>query len=540
MTNPDNDSNEEFVILEFNAVMENITGNQSINNLTGAATSPIVNRSDSFQARVNNAVTATSNTVTVRLAEPNLSNLSKSVNVTGPDAGDTVVYTLSFSNPSTVNTSPAFDVRLLDTLDTDLIFQSIAISGSGYVNAVDNSSAPTVDVSIDEVDPGGSVSVQVTAVIVDDVAIGSTIPNSAGLTYTSLPGTNGTTSNPTGSSTPGSPGSATGERTGADGSGGALNDYADTASVELELADPAVSKIVSSTSVSTTGSGQFSPSITDLVVGEEVTFNLVVTLPEGDGPVVVTDNLPTPPDGVLRLLSSQVLSIGGQISGSTLSVGDPGVARDTGSDGLDDQLVFDFGDLHNEPDGVQDSGDQITIEVIARLENDALNQNGDALANQVTLDYTTGTQTDSAQVEVVEPDLTITKVADDDTPYLGQTITYTITVQHSSSSAADGEDIVITDIIPSGLSYVSGSASLPAIQVNESGDPIIVFSIPSLALASGSTTFTYQATVDLPPSAEVGDVLTNTPSMQWTSISGDDSSERTGTGGVNDYADSDQ
>ncbi len=538
VTNPDNDTNQEFVVVEFNAVMENIAGNQSINNLTGAATSPAVNRTDSFQALVNGTANTNSNSVTVRLAEANLSNLTKTVNVSGPDAGDTIVYTLAFSNPSTVNTAPAFDVHLLDTLDGDLIFQSVAISGSGYVNAVDNSISPTVDVSIDEVDPGGSVSVQVTAVIVDDAAFGSTIPNSASLTYTSLPGTNGTTTNDTGSSTPGTPGSATGERTGADGSGGALNDYADTASLDMSLADPAISKSISATSVSSTGSGQFTPSITDLVIGEEVTFNITVTLPEGDGPVTVTDKLPAPPDGVLRLLSSQVLSIGGQISGSSLSVGDPGVASDTGSDGLDDQLVFDFGDLHNEPDGVQDSADQITIEVVARLENDALNQNGDLLTNQATLDYGTDTQSDSAQVEVVEPGLTITKLADDDTPYLGQTVTYTVTVEHSGSSAADAEDIVISDTIPAGLSYVPGSASLPAAQVDESGAPTIVFTIPSLALADSSTSFTYQATVDLPPSANVGDVFTNAPSMQWTSISGDDTNERSGAGGVNDYSDS--
>jgi LPXTG-site transpeptidase (sortase) family protein len=532
-TNPDDDANQEYVVVEFNALTENVAGNQAVNNATGAAS--VTTRSDNFQSRVNGAVTATSNSVSVRIAEPNLSDLTKTVNVTGPDAGDTLVYTLSFSNPSGVNASPAFDVRLLDTLDSDLILQSVAVSGSGYVNAVDNSSAPTVDISIDEVDPGGVVNVQVTAVIVDDVALGSAIPNNASLTYTSLPGDNGSASNPTGSSTPGSPGSADGERTGADGSGGALNDYADSASLDMALADPAVSKSISATSVASTGSGQFSPSITDLVIGEEVTFNITVTLPEGDGPVAVTDNLPSPPDGVLRLITSQVLSIGGQISGSALSIGDPGVSSDTGSDGLDDEIVFDFGTLHNEPDGVQDSEDQIAIEIVARLGNVSANQNGDALTNDVTLDYSTGTQTDSAEVEVVEPALTITKVADDDTPALGQTITYTVIIEHGGSSAADAEDIVISDTVPDGLTYVGGSASLPAAQVDESSAPTIVFSVPGLALASGSTSFTYQATVDLPPSAEVGDVFTNSPTSQWTSIPGTDANERTGAGGVNDY-----
>ena len=533
LTNNDDDPNQEFVVVEFNALVENVSGNQAVVNATGAASPTTL--TDDFRSRIGGTFTSTSNQISVRVAEPNLSSFAKSVNVTSPDAGDTVVYTLGFTNASGNDSAPAFDLRLTDTLDSDLIFQSVSVTAPGYATVTDNSSAPTVDIGISELDPGDSVTVHVTAVIVDDAIIGETIPNSANVTFTSLPGNSGTTSNPTGSSTPGGAGTATGERTGSDGMGGVLNDYANIATRDLVLADPAISKSVYGTSVSTTGDGEFNPAITDLVIGEEVTFRITVTLPEGDGPVTVTDNLPTPPNGVLRLLSSRVVSIGGQISGSALSVGDAGTASDTGSDGLDDQAVFSFGSLHNEPDGVSNSGDQIVIEVVARDENVSGNQNGDSLVNQAVVDAGDGSQSASSTAEIVEPALSVTKTADDTAPHLGQTVTYTVTVSHTGTSTADAQDIRIEDVLPTGLSYVSASASLPAAQVDDSGLPTLVFTIPTLSLADGSLSFTYQATVDS-AATSVGQTLTNLETMTWTSISGSDANERTGEGGVNDYA----
>ena len=61
-----------------------------------------------------------------------------------------------------------------------------------------------------------------------------------------------------------------------------------------------------------------------------------------------------------------------------------------------------------------------------------------------------------------------------------------------------------------------------------------------MTLALGSATLTYQVTIDLPPSANVGDVLTNNADLTWTSLPGPDAGERTGAGGVNDYRDGHQ
>ncbi len=280
------------------------------------------------------------------------------------DAGDTVNFRITYSNPAGLPNTTAFEARLTDTLDANLVLNLASINvtlAGGAAGVTDASGGNTVDVTVDSVPAGGSVQIDFTATVVNNVLVGVIIPNRAELVYTSLPGPNGTSPNPTGSTAPGAPGTATGERTGADGVGG-LNDYVDTASVDINLTDPVLSKTISSTSVASTASGEFDISIVDLVVGEEVTFGVTATLPEGTAvPLRLTDTLPTIPAGVLRAVSASIVSIGSQISTSIV----PTITLSDGPDpdALDDQVVFDFGDATNAPDGVVNDADRITVRV---------------------------------------------------------------------------------------------------------------------------------------------------------------------------------
>ncbi|MFP3853679.1 MAG: isopeptide-forming domain-containing fimbrial protein [Anaerolineales bacterium] len=541
LTNNDRDEDEEYVVLEFNALVENVDGNQAYDNNSGTS-SPTELEND-FRVWVDGTVIATSAIESVWVAEPAITNVTKTATTAPGDAGDTVVYQIAFSNQATGSDgAAAYNLRLTDSLDPNLNSASVTdvtVSDPSDAAVTDNSSGLNIDVLIGQLNPGGTVTVQISALVDDDAPIAATISNEAQLTYTSLPEESGTTSNLTGSSTPGTAGTPTGERTGGDGESGALNDYADSADLDLSLDDPAISKVVTDSSVASTDTGQIDVSLTDLVIGENVTFTITATLPEGDSTITITDDLPASPEGVLSLVSSEVISIGGSISGSSLAVGDAGVHSDEDSDGFNDRVVFIFGSLHNQPDGSVTSDDQLVMEVVALVENLAANQNEDQLTNTATINHDNGSQSVTADVEIVEPVLQISKTADDDTPALGQTVIYTVTVEHLSDSHADAEDIVIIDTVPSGLSYLSDSASLPDSQVDESGDPVIEFTIPSLELADGSTSFTYQVVVDSPPSANVGDVLQNNQAMTWTSIDGteaDETDERDGSGGVDDYS----
>src|SRR6185295_18355216 len=54
-------------------------------------------------------------------------------------------------------------------------------------------------------------------------------------------------------------------------------------------------------------------------------------------------------------------------------------------------------------------------------------------------------------VTVTEPRLVVTKGVDDATADLGQTLTYTVTIQHTGSSTAPAYDLILRDAIPAGM-----------------------------------------------------------------------------------------
>lgn len=72
---------------------------------------------------------------------------------------------------------------------------------------------------------------------------------------------------------------------------------------------------------------------------------------------------------------------------------------------------------------------------------------------------TTPNEDDTASVTVtpVATDLSVTKTVDDTSPEQGDTITFTITV--SNTSSINATNVVVTDLLPAGLGFVSATAS---------------------------------------------------------------------------------
>jgi len=206
-------------------------------------------------------------------------------------------------------------------------------------------------------------------------------------------------------------------------------------------------KSIFTTSLTETGSAQHDPTIVDVNIGETVTYYMTITMPEGTAPLTLTDNLPN----VMTVVSSRVLSLGANITTTGLGVGQPGVVSDANfADGLPDRVVFNLGTVLNAPDGIDNAEDQIVLEVVARVDENAANRNGDQLTNTATLNYGTGTVTDTEVVEVVEPELNIDKSALVVTGRPGDIIEYTIVVDHVGGSNSPAYDIVITDpMLPS-------------------------------------------------------------------------------------------
>ncbi|HRW09688.1 MAG TPA: isopeptide-forming domain-containing fimbrial protein, partial [Caldilineaceae bacterium] len=122
VTNNDNDSNEEYLIIEFDAVVLNVNGNQ-------AGTS----RSNSFVVSYGN-VTETSNTVAITVVEPVLA-LDKQIVSPLPKPlglGGYVTYTLILNHSGSTNRADAFDVVLTDTVPVGLDgYQIVSVTPGG-------------------------------------------------------------------------------------------------------------------------------------------------------------------------------------------------------------------------------------------------------------------------------------------------------------------------------------------------------------------------------------------------------------------------
>src|SRR5262249_37534415 len=109
---------------------------------------------------------------------------------------------------------------------------------------------------------------------------------------------------------------------------------------------------------------------------------------------------------------------------------------------------------------VSDAKDEIVVSVTAQVANVAGNTTSTVLTNNATLTTEGGTvNSNPVPVEVVEPNLTITKAvgAPSTNRDAGDTITYTITV--ANNGTAEAEHVVVTDNLNTNLAYVVGSAT---------------------------------------------------------------------------------
>ena len=347
----------------------------------------------------------TSNPVTVVVVEPQLINIGKEyTSQTLPNGQLSATFDVSFSNANGPFSSTAFDTHVLDQLTPFLALtpNTLTVIRNGFYTLgpsefVNNSTSGTVDVTINQIAPGDTIQLFYTVTTTSVVQPTQHIKNIANVTYTSLPGTNGTNPNPTGSVTPGIPGSMTGERDGSNAPViGSLNDYFDMSMATITAASPAISKTIIATSNPSTGTSQFNPLITDLAVAEYVTYQLTFSLPAGTtSPLIVRDNLPTGSAGVMRYFGSSIVSIGSGIGPGTLV---PAVVSDTDGDLINDQVAYNFGTRTVAPGAVATR--QIVVQVVAQVVNSAVNRLGKVLTNTANLFYGLGTISTNVNAEV--------------------------------------------------------------------------------------------------------------------------------------------
>ncbi|MEI6160173.1 MAG: hypothetical protein WCP77_10090, partial [Roseococcus sp.] len=484
-------ANEKITVL-IRATLVNDPGNVARDVLTNRAT---------VSADTGSGTISRSATAQVEIVEPRLT-INKSGDLGSGDAGDIVTYTVTV--PRAPSSGPAFDVSISDPLAADLrgvVGSGVIVSGPAGAaisyNALTNRFAVTA-ASYLTTDPLLTFSYQ--ARILPSAFPGEAIINTASVTWDSYPGT-----------PPALP----------QGDQRIYGPVSDT--YQLTVPAVSISKVVSATDGRPTGDGEFNPLITDMVIGERVLFTITLDLPEGTTTLTLTDLLPVATgnaalSGRLAYESSQVTAIGANITGSLLGPGAAGVY-----DAAANTVTFNFGTVVNQADNLGDAEDRITLTLIARLVDVPENQVGDLLTNTARVDFTGGTASDIAQVEVVGPVLQLTKTADKATADAGDIITYTVTIPPDPSSTSTAFLLQLVDYLGPGLELVTGSVTTTQTSVgdgfvitgNNPGDTYAYVIFVSVARTEPTPVITYQARVT--DAAVAGSTIPNTALLGYQS-----------------------
>jgi uncharacterized repeat protein (TIGR01451 family) len=118
----------------------------------------------------------------------------------------------------------------------------------------------------------------------------------------------------------------------------------------------------------------------------------------------------------------------------------------------------------------------------------------------------------SVTINIKSFDVEVQKSVNNTTPEEGEEVTYSILVTNSTIGVA-GTNIVITDVVPDGVTYVPGSISAAHSPVDTDPDGAgLTWTIASLAAGGGTETLTFRATVDSGAKDALGTV-TNTAEM---------------------------
>ena len=271
---------------------------------------------------------------------------------------------------------------------------------------------------------------------------------------------------------------------------GVVNNLMATSTATVTVRSPTISKNVN---------GQKTVNRT---IEDTATENLIITLPVGtSNDLSVIDIAPT----------------GLQLSGFNYTTSTGILVNQFIISSIGNNYTFDFGNITASQDG------NISISYTVQVLDIAGNTNGQNLTNNATLFYQniTGQNvnagSDTANIEVVEPNLLITKTANTHNLVIGEQFTYTILIKHSNSSTSNANNIVIIDNLPVGLNYVPDSVVLPPTWTLNVVGSTLTFSSPLLTLADNNVTISYNCTVNNGITF-AGQNLTNTVNMNYTSL----------------------
>ena len=141
----------------------------------------------------------------------------------------------------------------------------------------------------------------------------------------------------------------------------------------------------------------------------------------------------------------------------------------------------------------------------------------------------TGNNTGSVDVIPVGLDLQVNKSVDNNGPTEGNTVTYTVNVENLSTQVAT--NVLITDVLPIGVTYVAASATGPGATYN-GPTRTLTWTIPTLN-GGANTNLSFQATVD---GGTAGSTITNNAVLTSLDQTEDNAANNTGSANIDPVA----
>ncbi len=443
-------TSDDFFTIEITAHVDNETGNQNgdiLENNTYVLYGADVND----RTRVDFDYDAEQEEIQglpINLVEPEL-NILKTVNPASQSLGDIVTYTITIQH--TANSSAdAYDLVITDVLPFDLSY----VPGSA--------SLPPSDVTV--FDPqnlefrissltllSGTVSFTYRAQIDTNAVVGQPLTNDMRLTYKSITGANGNQDS---------------GRTGDDGEGGSLNDYADSTYADVT---PNAEAFIDAVKI-----------VSDLnggIVQTGDVLHYTITLHNTNGPVSGVVFIDTIPEHT-TYISGSLSSTKGFVDDSGL----PSLFVNIGSMASDEIVTITFNVTVNP--GTQ-NGTIISNQGIVNsaqtvpepTDVDGNDRNGDQPTDVVVGTEATGT---NLRVEKYVAWLNDTDSSGSITP--GDIMQYYIAF--INNGGVNLTNLHFVDTIPTGLTYINGTASISAGTVNIVGNSVTA-DIPSLPAGQG-------------------------------------------------------
>lgn len=511
------------ITLEVDARVRDLAANARGDKLTNTA---VISAADPDAPGGRSQTTAT---VDVEVVGPNIVT-SKTANVTTADAFDTINYTITVENQGVPAAggagddfvARAWDVSIKDLL-TDVLLDaavqgSVTITGvaAGRITDVTAVNPQDIDYLIDYLDPGEKVTVTFAVKVDADADAGEKLDNTAVGTGSSMDGT-------------GNPDDRT---------------STDDGTHRVTIAAPTISKTIIATSDAntrgpasegTTPTDRHQSGKADLRIGEEVTYELRIRVPDGESPnlriIDALEDATGSLNGYLALVpgSIEVVSVGTSLqtfAGGLL--GAPTIAgTNTGLNSAADTYTLSFGDVRNVSVNTNAEDEVIVIRLKAVVQDVPTNVDADRLGNSASVTTgpstapTTTTAATVVEIDVVEPNLLVDKsstLANGQALDAGALVSYSITIRHSTSSDAPAYDLALTDLVPAGMELVAGSLTASAGTVGNSGNAI-AWSVDQYLVGASTVTITY--TAKLLNSVTPGQVLSNTARLTYDSTPAD-------------------